>query len=88
MVQKMALTWVAIVVLLLVIGLILPSTFKVQCSIDISEGTGMTSISAVPHQRADYALCFPSLAKIAVNRAGADVASVGNLQALAERSPT
>ena len=28
----------------------------------------MTSISAVPHQRADYALCLPSLAKIAVNR--------------------
>jgi hypothetical protein len=86
--KRIALTLVAIVVLLLGIGLILPSTFKVQRSIDILEGTGMTSISAVPHQRADHALCFPSLAKIAVNRAGADVASVGNLKALAERSST
>jgi len=48
----------------------------------------MTSISAVPHQRADYALCFPSLVKIAVNRADADVALVGNLKVLAERSST
>jgi hypothetical protein len=48
----------------------------------------MTSISAVLQQRADYALCFPSLAKIVVNRAGTDVASVGNLKALAERSST
>jgi len=36
MVQTMALTWVVIVVLLLGIGLILPSTFKVQRSIDVS----------------------------------------------------
>jgi hypothetical protein len=36
MVQTMALTWIAIVVRLLGIGLILPSTFKVQRSIDVS----------------------------------------------------
>ena len=61
--KRIALTVVAFVVLLLGIGLILSSTFKVQRSIDISEGTGMTSISAVPHQLLTTPCAFHRLRK-------------------------
>ena len=50
MVQTMALTWVAIVVLLLGIGLILPSTFKVKRSIDDSAAPEKISTNVPCHQ--------------------------------------